>query len=79
MKALVLSCARAALTLALFAPTSATAQAMQPGLWETTSTLQMSPMPASTRTVTQCITDVKNPDSVVPKEQNYSARRVGNC
>ena len=45
MTALVRSCALAALAAALFAPTIAAAQAMQAGLWEITTRVEMAGMP----------------------------------
>ena len=47
----------------------ASAQAMQPGLWETTARMEMAGMSMPPTTVRQCIRDA-SPESVVPQMPN---------
>ena len=60
----------AGLALVLCAPAPAFAQAMQPGLWEITASMEMPGMSMPARTVTQCIRDTDNPDNLIPQDQN---------
>ena len=76
MTALGRSCALAALAAALLAPTIAAAQAMQAGLWEITTRVEMAGMPMPPMTTTQCYRDAK-PESIIPKQQNCSVQQQG--
>jgi hypothetical protein len=77
MTACVRSCALAALAGALFAPTIAAAQPMQAGLWEITTRMEMAGMPMPPMTTTQCYRDVKDTESIIPKQQNCSVQQQG--
>ncbi len=48
---------------------SASAQAMQPGLWEITSRMEMGGMSMPPTTIQQCIRDA-NPENAVPQNPN---------
>src|SRR5437588_10401369 len=76
MTALGRACALAALAAALLAPPLAAAQAMQAGLWEITTRVEMAGMPMPPMTTTQCYRDAK-PESIIPKQQNCSVQQQG--
>jgi uncharacterized membrane protein len=55
--------------LGALAPAEALAQAMQPGLWEVTTQMEMPGMAMPPMTMQQCIRDA-NPESAVPQPPN---------
>jgi hypothetical protein len=81
MTKLLLGVAAAVLLLGAFGASPASAQAMQPGMWEITASMEMPGMSMPPRTMTQCIRDTDNPDNLIPKDQNCvieSRSKVGN-
>jgi len=69
------------LTLVLVTATGTDAQTPQPGLWEITASMETPGMSMPPKTITQCIRDTDNPDSLIPTDQSCvieNKRAVGN-